>query len=132
MRAPHKGLMKPLESCPYCNCLVRWILHDGLNSYDCRHKSCPIKFTERVWFPANISNPQLKDGVLAYYSFDVGKYHIVMDYSGPHKDPRMIINPSYTLGNPAADEIKPLDVVEIDWSDLSKLEDKIKTWVTFS
>lgn len=132
LQVPHKGLMKPLENCPYCHVPVTWILHDGLNSYDCTNKPCPIKFTERVWFPKEINNPELKEGILHHYSFDVGKHHIVVDYYDYFKA-KLIINPSYPMGLPIKTKKSVMmDLPTLDWSNLSKLEEKIKTWITFS
>lgn len=69
---------QPIDNCPVCEIPVRWVLHDGLNSYDCSNKACPITFSERIWFPKNTKDFAFKagHGVLHYYSFDVGKYHL--------------------------------------------------------
>lgn len=128
--------MRPLDNCPVCNVPVKWALHDGLNSYDCGKglKQCPIHFSERIHFPEGSPTFDLINGVLYYYSFEIGGHHIVHEfYTKIKSTPRLIINPEYHLGYPTAvyNSIV-IHISDIDWSDLSRLERKIKTWILFS
>lgn len=115
--------MKPIEECPVCHVPVRWVLHDGLNSYDCSNKKCPIEFTEQVWFPDGKNDYQLKEGEMRTYSFDLDGFYITVNRKNFYIERRDNLgdNP-IILENPG----------KLPWDDLELLKNKIKIWVTFS
>lgn len=129
----------PLDNCPHCQVPVRWVLHDGTNAYDCSNRQCPIKFTERVWFPEDTEDFDFKagHGVLFYYGFTVGALHAVIDYGGDGHSPqrttsRLIFNPEYRYGDLRGGEIIIEEAPNLNWADLQALEEKLRTWVVFS
>ena len=122
--------MKPIEECPVCHVPVRWILHDGANSYDydCSNKECPIQFNELVRYP-NVPGPfdLKKDGSLLVYSFNLNEIHIKVIKK------RLAIYPKGTgkffiVMNQSESPWQDL----LPWHDLKLLKNKIKIWITFS
>lgn len=123
---------QPISNCPHCKVPVEWILHDGLNSYDCSNKKCPIKFTERISFPEGTQDFDFASGhgTLHYYGFDIDEYPVVINYEGER--PRIFIYPDYSFGDPKSGSIVIEQPFDVNWDDLESLKNKIKTWITFS
>lgn len=118
----------PIENCPVCQIPVKWILYDGMNSYDCANSFCPIKFTERVQFPVGTKDFNFKNenGNLIYYSFTIDTIPVIVNSNS------IFIYPKYQFGNPIGGSIVINERTEFNWSNLLNLKKKIKLWITLS
>jgi hypothetical protein len=123
---------QPISDCPVCKVPVKWILHDGLNSYDCSNKQCPIEFTERVYFPSETQDFDFDSGhgELHYYNFRIGKYPVAVDCRD--ELPKIILYPNYPFGDLKGGSIIIEQPLDVNWDDLELLEQKIRTWIVFS
>jgi hypothetical protein len=115
---------------------MKCALHGYNDLYDCGNEECPISFNEEVLYSTGMYVERIDDGrgTLLGFSFNLDGIpcRVYYGHAGQRSIPQFLIHARYNHLNCVGAEVIIEEPVVIDWSDLSDLSRKIKTWLTFS
>ena len=132
MKTFTKTKMKPYINCPHCN-TVLYSKHVGSDQYtqycnDVGKQNCPIEFSQKI---KRLSWLGLPYDDLQAVIFVIKDFEIVQDYSWLKKG---ISVWSRNIDDPLWPDpiIQIKQNVNLNFSNLQSIEEKVKLWLTFS